>query len=333
MKNLAQLEDAHGRIISYLRLSVTDRCDLRCVYCMSARPRFLPKSEVLSPAEIDRLVGACVARGVHKIRLTGGEPLVRREIMDIVAALAAHELDELTLTSNGTLMPLYADQLYAHGVRRVNISLDSLRDDVFAKITRGGDLAKTLAGIDAAQQAGLKVKINIVAMAGINQDEIPEMIDWAHRRHMDVTLIETMPMSDTGFDLTRYYLPLSQVRERLEDLWQLKDDDAVAQHGGPARYAHVEETGGRIGFITPLTHNFCAACNRIRITCTGQLYMCLGHEDHIDLRKALRASQDDAPLHAALNRALRKKAPAHDFYISADKVSGSPARAMSTTGG
>ncbi len=331
--SLGHLTDMSGRRISYLRLSVTDRCDLRCVYCMSARPKFLPKSEVLNVEEIDRLVGACVARGVRKVRLTGGEPLVRRGIIEIVAALAARELDELTLTSNATLMTLYADQLNAHGIRRVNISLDSLRKDVFAQITRGGDIAKTLAGIDAAQQAGLKVKINIVAMAGVNEDHIPEMIGWAHGRDMDVTLIETMPMTETGFDLTRYYLPLSRVRKRLERLWQLTPEDKIAHHGGPARYVRVEDTGGRLGFITPLTHNFCASCNRIRITCTGQLYMCLGHPDHIDLRAPLRASKYDAALHAALDAALAHKAPRHNFYIDDQDIIGSPSRSMSLTGG
>ena len=330
--SLSDLTDASGRVISYLRLSVTDRCDLRCVYCMSARPDFLPKSEILTPVEIDRLVGACVARGVRKVRLTGGEPLVRREIMEIVAALAAHALDELTLTSNGTQLPIYAKPLYAHGVRRVNISLDSLRADVFAELTRGGDLAKTLAGIDAAQEAGLRVKINIVAMAGINEDQIPEMISWAHGRDMDVTLIETMPMSDTGFDLTRYYLPLGDVRKNLESLWDLVPENGVSDHSGPARYVYVQQTGGRLGFITPLTHNFCASCNRIRITCTGQLYMCLGHQDRVDLRAAVRA-QDDEALHAALDHALAHKAPKHNFHIDAQDIIGSPLRSMSVTGG
>ncbi|MGE0565731.1 MAG: GTP 3',8-cyclase MoaA [Pseudolabrys sp.] len=329
------LIDPFARRIDYLRVSVTDRCDFRCVYCMSEDMAFLPKSDVLSLEELDRLCSAFVASGVTKLRLTGGEPLVRREIMTLVGSLSRHlksgALRELTLTTNGSQLVKYADELKTHGVKRINVSLDTLDPDKFRAITRWGDLSKVMAGIDAAQAAGLQIKINAVALKGVNEDEIQSMVAWAHGRGMDITFIEVMPLGDVGEQRLDQYLPLSMVRARLAERYTLVDD----QHrtGGPARYVRVGETGGLIGFITPLTHNFCESCNRVRITCTGTLYMCLGQEDAADLRGPLRASESDEPLHDAIQRAISRKPKGHDFVI--DRRSRRPAvhRHMSVTGG
>ena len=332
----APLIDPFGRTVDYLRVSVTDRCDLRCVYCMSERQSFLPKAEVLTLEELDRLCTAFVALGTRKLRLTGGEPLVRRGFMQLVEELSRHlksgALDELTLTTNGTRLTEFAGDLARLGVRRLNVSLDSLEPDVFRRITRGGDLDKVLAGIDAAQAAGLKVKINTVALKHDNAHDLPAMIEWAHGQGLDLTLIETMPLGDVDEDRTDQYLPLSQVRRELESFWTLTP---LADHtAGPARYARVEETGGRLGFITPLTHNFCETCNRVRLTCTGTLYMCLGQDDCADLRDPLRAHPlDDAPLRAAIREALTRKPKGHDFRIERAGERPAVARVMSTTGG
>src|SRR6516165_3404930 len=286
------MTDPFGRSISYLRVSVTDRCDLRCFYCMSEDMTFLPKIDLLTLEELDRLCSAFIARGVRKLRLTGGEPLVRRGIMTLFATLSRHlsagRLDELTLTTNGSQLAKYAAELAAHGVRRINVSLDTLDPDKFRTITRWGALNDVLAGIDAAQTAGLKIKINAVALKGVNEDELPELMTWAHCRGMDLTLIEVMPLGEIGEGRLDQYLPLSLVRARLSERYSL--EDLNYRTGGPARYVRVAETGGRLGFITPLTHNFCESCNRVRVTCTGTLYMCLGQEDAADLRAPLRAS-------------------------------------------
>ena len=335
----APMIDPFGRRVSYLRVSVTDRCDFRCVYCMSEDMNFLPKREVLSLEELDRLCSAFVARGVDKLRLTGGEPLVRRDIMWLFQRLSRHldsgALSELTLTSNGTQMPKYARDLYACGVRRVNISLDSLDADKFTAITRWGKLDQVLRGIDAAQDAGLKVKLNMVALKDLNGDEIPDMIRWAHGRGMDLTLIETMPLGDIDGDRTDQYLPLSQVRAVLQQQFTLEPLDH--RTGGPARYDRVAETGGTLGMITPLTHNFCESCNRVRLTCTGTLYMCLGQEDAADLRTPLRRDAmdgtGDAQLMAAFDEAIGRKPKGHDFIINRRGERPAVARHMSVTGG
>ncbi len=296
------LIDPFQRAITYLRVSVTDRCDFRCVYCMSENMTFLPKADVLSLEELDRLCGAFVAKGVTKLRLTGGEPLVRRGIMTLVSSLSRHlstgALKELTLTTNGSQLVKYASELKNHGVERINVSLDTLDADKFRAITRWGEIDKVLAGIDAAQAAGLKVKINAVALKGVNEDEIAGLLDWAHGRGMDLTVIEVMPLGDVDEARLDQYLPLSMVRARLAERFTLEDIDY--RTGGPARYVRVKETGGRLGFITPLTHNFCESCNRVRITCTGTLYMCLGQNDAADLRSPLRASESNDLLYAAI---------------------------------
>jgi len=329
------LVDPFGRNISYLRVSVTDRCDFRCVYCMSENMAFLPKADVLSLEELDRLCSAFVGRGVRKLRLTGGEPLVRRGIMTLVGSLSRHlragALDELTLTTNGSQLAKYAEELKAHGVRRLNVSLDTLDPDKFRAITRWGSLDQVLAGIDAAQAAGLKIKINAVALKGVNDDEFPHLIDWAHGRGMDLTLIEVMPLGEIGAGRLNQYLPLSMVRARLAERYTL--DDIDYRTGGPARYVRVAETGGRLGFITPLTHNFCESCNRVRVTCTGTLYMCLGQEDAADLRKPLRASESDDLLFAAIDEAIARKPKGHDFIIDRRHKRPALARHMSVTGG
>ena len=332
----APLIDPFGRTVDYLRVSVTDRCDLRCVYCMSERQTFLPKAEVLSIEELDRLCSAFVALGTRRLRLTGGEPLVRRGFMQLVEDLSRHlrsgALDELTLTTNGTRLAEFAGDLARLGVRRLNVSLDSLEPEVFSRITRGGDLAKVLAGIDAAQAAGLKVKINTVALKADNALALPAMIEWAHGRGLDITLIETMPMGEIDEDRTDQSLPLSTVRQELEGFWTLTP--LADRTAGPARYARVEETGGRIGFITPLSHNFCETCNRVRLTCTGTLFMCLGQEDSADLRAPLRAHPgDDVPLQAAIREALTRKPKGHDFRIERRGERPAVSRVMSTTGG
>lgn len=327
--------DPFGRHISYLRVSVTDRCDFRCVYCMPEHMTFLPKADVLSLEELDRLCGAFIGKGVRKLRLTGGEPLVRRDVMKLFRSLGSRvktgELEELTLTTNGSQLGRFAGELADCGVRRVNVSVDTLDPAKFRDITRWGDLPKVLAGIDAAQEAGLKIKINVVALRGVNDQEIPDLIRWAHARAMDITLIETMPMGDVDADRTEQYLPLSLVKAELAK--QFTMDATPERTGGPARYVRVQETKGRLGFITPLSHNFCESCNRVRLTCTGTLYMCLGQEDSADLRAVLRASSDDAVLGAAIDEAISRKPKGHDFIIDRRHNRPAVARQMSLTGG
>ncbi len=326
------LIDPFGRRITYLRVSVTDRCDFRCVYCMAETMTFLPRDEVLTLEEIDRLASAFVAKGVRKLRLTGGEPLVRRNIMWLIRSLSRHlgnGLDELTLTTNGSQLARHADALADCGMARINVSLDTLEADKFRTITRRGDLAQVMHGIDAADRAGLKIKINTVALRDVNEDEIDDIIRWAHGRGFDLTLIETMPLGEIGADRVEQYLPLSLLRARLEQHFTFEDDPY--RSGGPARYVSVRETGGRLGFITPMTHNFCESCNRVRVTCTGTLYMCLGQEDSADLRAPLRASRDDALLHAAIDEAIARKPKGHDFVIGRGERP--LMRSMSVTGG
>jgi cyclic pyranopterin phosphate synthase len=329
------LIDPFARAITYLRVSVTDRCDFRCVYCMSEHMAFLPKADLLSLEELDRVCSAFVARGVRKLRLTGGEPLVRRGIMTLFASLSRHlqngALDELTLTTNGSQLTKYAAELKDYGVKRINVSLDTLDPDKFRAITRWGELDKVIAGIDAAQAAGLKIKINAVALKGENEDEIPALMEWAHGRGMDLTLIEVMPLGDVGEERLDQYLPLSMVRARLAERYSLEEIDYKT--GGPARYMHVAETGGRLGFITPMTHNFCESCNRVRLTCTGTLYMCLGQEDAADLRGPLRTSEADDLLHAAIDAAVSRKPKGHDFVIDRRHKRPALPRHMSVTGG
>jgi cyclic pyranopterin phosphate synthase len=330
---LPPLVDRFGRAITYLRVSVTDRCDFRCVYCMAEDMTFLPKQNLLTLEEIDRLANAFVARGVRKLRLTGGEPLVRRNIMWLFEALSRHlgdGLDELTLTTNGSQLERYADALAACGVKRINISLDTLDAAKFRVLTRWGDFDRVMRGIDAADQAGLKIKINTVALRDCNEDELEDLLCWCHGRGFDLTLIETMPLGEIDTDRTDQYIPLSLVRARLAQHFTL--NDTPYRSGGPARYTQVAETGGRLGFITPLTRNFCESCNRVRITCTGTLYMCLGQEDAADLRAPLRASRSDAPLHAAIDEAIKRKPKGHDFVIDR-RAKPSVSRHMSATGG
>jgi GTP 3',8-cyclase len=327
------LVDRFGRRITYLRVSVTDRCDFRCFYCMSDAMTFLPREQLLSLEEIDRLASAFIRRGVTKLRLTGGEPLVRRNIMCLIKALSRHlgnGLDELTLTTNGSQLERHAAALADCGVKRINISLDTLDPAKFRAITRFGDFAQVMRGIDAADRAGLKIKINTVALREVNEDEITGLIEWSHGRGFDLTLIETMPMGDIDGDRTDQYLPLSLVRTRLNQRFTL--EDVAFRSGGPARYVTVIETGGRLGFITPLTHNFCEACNRVRVTCTGTLFMCLGQEDAADLRAPLRASKSDEPLQAAIDEAIVRKPKGHDFVIGRGEKP-SISRHMSVTGG
>jgi GTP 3',8-cyclase len=329
------LVDPFGRAITYLRVSVTDRCDFRCVYCMAEDMTFLPKRDLLTLEELDRVCTAFVRRGTRKLRITGGEPLVRRDVMSLFRSLSRHlrsgALDELTLTTNGSQLSRYAADLKECGVRRVNVSLDTLDPDKFRRITRWGDLAKVLGGIDAAQGAGLKVKINAVALKGVNEDEIPGLLEWAHGRGCDLTLIEVMPLGEIEPARVDQFLPLSVVRARLLDRYTL--DDLPDRTGGPARYVRVRETGGRLGFITPLTHNFCESCNRVRLTCTGQLFMCLGQEDAADLRAAVRRSENDAPLMSAIEEAITRKPKGHDFVIDRRHTRPAVARHMSVTGG
>ncbi len=329
------LVDPFARAITYLRVSVTDRCDFRCVYCMSEDMAFLPKSNLLTLEELDRLCTAFVVKGVRKLRLTGGEPLVRRGIMTLVESLSRHlssgMLDELTLTTNGSQLARYAVALKECGVERINVSLDTLDPDKFRAITRWGDLDKVMAGIDAAQAAGLKVKINAVALKGVNEDELPDLVSWAHGRGMDLTLIEVMPLGDVGEERLVQYLPLSMARARLAERFTMTGIDYMT--GGPARYVRVEETGGRLGFITPMTHNFCESCNRVRVTCTGTLYMCLGQEDAADLRGPLRASESNDMLDAAVEAAVARKPKGHDFVIDRRQRRPALSRHMSVTGG
>jgi cyclic pyranopterin phosphate synthase len=327
--------DPFGRTITYLRVSVTDRCDLRCFYCMSEDMTFLPKADLLTLEELDRLCTVFIGKGVRKLRLTGGEPLVRRNMMSLVRSLSRHlqsgALDELTLTTNGSLLSKFAAELAGCGVRRINVSLDTLDADRFRHITRWGEIDKVLDGIRAAQAAGLRVKINTVALKNINEDEIPQLIEWAHGEGMDLTLIEVMPLGDIGPGRVEQYLPLSLVRSKLEQRFTLTDLDE--RTGGPARYTRVRETGGKLGFITPLTHNFCESCNRVRITCTGTIHTCLGQEDAVDLRRPLRASPDDDLDSAAIDRAIGTKPKGHDFIIDRRHNRPSVSRHMSVTGG
>lgn len=331
---LDRLQDGYGRTVTYLRVSVTDRCDLRCVYCMAEHMTFLPKAEVLTLEELDRIASAFIRLGVVKLRLTGGEPLVRKGVMGLFESLSRHlregSLQELTLTTNGTRLETFAGALADLGIRRVNVSLDSLDADVFRRLTRGGDLDKVLRGLAAAREAGLRVKINTVALRNDNAAELPRIISWAHDLGMDVTLIETMPLGEVEADRTDQFLSLHEVRQTLSSFWSL--EDLPLSTGGPARYVRVAETGGRLGFITPLTHNFCESCNRVRLTCTGVLHTCLGHEDATDLRALLRAGADDAALEQAVRAALQLKPKGHDFRIER-AAAPAVARHMSTTGG
>ena len=332
----SKLVDPFGRTVKYLRVSVTDRCDFRCQYCMAEEMTFLPKSEVLSLEEIDRVCAAFVRKGVEKIRLTGGEPLVRKDIMVLVNRLARHlktgALNELTVTTNGSQLTKLAPQLAAAGIRRINVSVDSLKADKFREITRRGDLDVVLAGIRAARDAGMQVKINAVALKGVNDDEYDDMIRWCAETQTDMTLIETMPMGEVDHDRTDHYLPLSLVRARLAEKWTLEDLDYNS--GGPTRYVRVKETGRKIGFITPLSHNFCESCNRVRLTCTGTLYMCLGQNDAADLRFPMRVEKDsDELLDAAIDEAIGRKPKGHDFIIDRRHKGPAVSRHMSVTGG
>ena len=331
----APLVDPFGRAVTYLRVSVTDRCDFRCAYCMSEDMTFLPKKDVLSLEELDRLCSAFVARGTRRLRLTGGEPLVRKDIMTLVRSLSRHlksgALDELTITTNGSQLARFADELKEAGVNRINVSLDTLSAPLFRSVTRWGDLSKVLAGIEAARRVGIHIKINMVALKGVNEYEIERMLRYCHSRQMDLTLIETMPLGDVAGDRTDQYLPLSAVRDRLAEKLTLIDDPYKT--GGPARYVRVAETGGRLGLITPMTHNFCESCNRVRVTCTGMLYMCLGQDDSADLRRALRSSEGDEALHAAIDEAIGRKPKGHDFIIDREHRGPAVSRHMSVTGG
>lgn len=331
-----KLIDPFGRGISYLRVSVTDRCDFRCVYCMSEEMTFLPRAELLTLEELDRVCSAFVRRGVRKLRLTGGEPLVRRNIMSLFASLSRHlkagDLDELTVTTNGSQLGRFAGELAGHGVRRVNVSLDTLMPEKFLAITRWGKYDQVMKGLDAAKEAGLKVKINCVALKGVNDGEFHDLVAWCGENGFDLTFIEVMPMGDIGGE-TRLdqYLPLSMVRAELNKRWTLEPIDYSS--GGPARYVMCRETGQRIGFITPMTHNFCESCNRVRLTCTGTLYMCLGQEDAADLRTPVRASEGDELLMDAIDEAIGRKPKGHDFVIDRRRSLSSVSRHMSTTGG
>ncbi len=330
-----RLVDPHGRAITYLRVSVTDRCDFRCLYCMAEDQSFLPKRDILTLEELDRICTAFVEKGVRKIRLTGGEPLVRRNLMWLIGRLSRHLeaglLDELTLTTNGSQLRKYAARLAALGVRRVNVSLDTLDAEKFARITRRGDLAKVLDGLEAAKDAGLAVKINAVAVRGFNDAEIPEILRWAHGQGFDLTLIETMPLGQIGGDRADQYLPLSEVRAHLEEDFTL--EPITLNTGGPSRYVRVAETGGRLGFITPLSAHFCDTCNRVRLTATGTLYMCLGQDDAVDLRTPLRLSRNDALLRRAMDEAIAKKPRGHEFVIEEGNTQGVLLRNMNVTGG
>ena len=327
--------DPFGRTVDYLRVSVTDRCDFRCVYCMAEDMTFLPKRDLLTLEELDRLCSAFVAKGVRKLRLTGGEPLVRKNIMELFRSLSRHlasgALHGLTLTANGSQLARHAQALADCGVRRVNVSIDTLDRAKFKAVTRWGDLGRVMEGLDAARRAGLAVKINAVALKGVNEDEIPAMLEWCGREGFDLTLIETMPLGEIGEDRTDQYLPLSKVRADLAERYTLAD--IPHRTGGPARYVSVAETGGRLGFITPLTHNFCESCNRVRVTCTGELFLCLGQEDRADLRAVLRATEDDAVLERAIRDAIALKPKGHDFDYSRQSEGGKMSRHMSHTGG
>ena len=330
-----QLIDSFGREITYLRLSVTDRCDLRCTYCMAENMTFLPRKDLLSLEELGTLCESFIKRGIKKIRITGGEPLVRRDLMSFMHKLSKHrisgKLDEITLTTNGTLLSRYAKELKLCGVERINISLDTLDPIVFTKLTRRNALDAVLKGIDAALEAGIKVKINTVALKGVNDSEIPRLIEWAHNKSMDITLIEVMPLGDIDEDRVDQYIPLNAIRDNLEQRFTL--NNVPLRTGGPARYAKVKETGGILGMITPLTNNFCAGCNRVRVTCTGQIYTCLGHGHKLDLRAAIRGDNSDAELERLLGIAMREKPEKHFFDISERGAKPTVARHMSVTGG
>lgn len=329
------LTDSFGRAITYVRVSVTDRCDLRCVYCMADEMTFLPRRELLTIEELDRLCSAFIGMGTRKIRITGGEPLVRRDIMGLFRSLSQHleagTLHEMTLTTNGTQLARFADELASCGVRRINVSLDTLDPDRFKAITRRGHIDRVLSGIDAAQRAGLSVKINVVALKGVNEDEFELMVHWAHARGMGITFIEVMPLGEIETARIDQYLPLTKVRAQLAGHFSLQETDY--RTGGPARYVRAVETGGVIGFITPLTHNFCETCNRVRVTCTGRLYMCLGHEDAVDLRTPLRASEGNDLLNATVRDAIARKPKGHDFIIDRSDRQPAVPRHMSVTGG
>ena len=332
--NSAPLIDPFGRAISYLRVSLTDRCDFRCVYCMAENMSFLPKSDVLSLEEIETICSSFINLGTKKIRLTGGEPLVRKNVLTLIKALGSKigsGLEELTLTTNGSQLSRFSDQLYDYGVRRVNVSIDTLNPDLFKKITSWGDLAKVLNGLKSATKAGLKCKINAVALKGVNEDELQSMIEWAHNEGHDFTIIETMPMGEISEDRTDQYLPLSIVRANLRKKFTLIDSDYKT--GGPARYVKIKETDGRLGFITPLTHNFCESCNRVRLTCTGMLYMCLGQDDSANLRKELQDGKKGIELENAIREAILRKPKGHDFEISRRASGPAVKRHMSVTGG
>ncbi|SHF72449.1 cyclic pyranopterin phosphate synthase [Kaistia soli DSM 19436] len=330
-----ELVDGFARRISYLRVSVTDRCDFRCIYCMSDKMIFLPKKDLLTLDELQRLCDIFIAKGVRKIRLTGGEPLVRPNVMSLIRALGGRvssgRLEELTLTTNGSQLGRFASELAECGIRRINVSLDTLDPEKFRQITRRGDLAKVLAGIELALKAQIEVKVNVVALKGLNEFELPEIMRWAHGLGMAMTVIETMPMGDVEEDRTDRYLPLTIVRRRLEELFTLNDNQR--RTGGPARYVSVAETGGTLGFITPMTHNFCESCNRVRVTCNGTLYSCLGQDDAVDLRTILRQTMDDAIVARRIDEGVRRKPRGHNFIISADNRRPAVARHMSVTGG
>ena len=330
-----QLIDSFGREITYLRLSVTDRCDLRCTYCMAENMTFLPRKDLLSLEELGTLCESFIKRGIKKIRITGGEPLVRRDLMSFIHKLSKHrisgKLDEITLTTNGTLLSRYAKELKLCGVERINISLDTLDPIVFTKLTRRNALEAVLRGIDTALEAGIKVKINTVALKGVNDREIPRLIEWAHNKNMDITLIEVMPLGDIDEDRVDQYIPLNAIRDNLEQRFTL--NNVPLRTGGPARYAIVKETGGILGMITPLTNNFCAGCNRVRVTCTGQIYTCLGHGHKLDLRAAIRGDNSDTELERLLGIAMREKPEKHFFDISERGAKPTVARHMSVTGG
>ncbi len=334
MSKQNQIIDPFGRTISYLRVSVTDRCDFRCTYCMSENMTFLPRKDLLSLEELERLCAVFIEKGVRKLRLTGGEPLVRRNVMHLIRNLGKHidsgSLDELTLTTNGSQLHRFSDELFDAGVRRINVSLDTLDADNFAKITRWGRLNQVLNGLDCAKKSGLDIKINAVAVKDENEHEIEDLMLWAHGEGFDLTLIETMPLGEIDGERIEQYLPISTVRQRLEQTYTLTD--IPYKTGGPARYVSVKETGGRIGFITPMTHNFCESCNRVRLTCTGMLYMCLGKDDDADLRKALRASEGNELLSEAIDSAILRKPKGHDFVIDRQSTP-AVSRHMSTTGG
>lgn len=336
MNNIPKLIDPFNRAITYLRVSVTDRCDFRCVYCMSENMNFLPKADLLTLEELDKMCSAFISQGVEKLRITGGEPLVRRNIIEFFESISRHlktgELKELTLTTNGSQLHRFAEKLSEIGIKRINVSLDTLNEQKFSKITRWGRLSQVLNGIDVALAAGIKIKINTVALKDFNEDELEEIVQWCANRKMDLTFIEVMPMGDIGNEnrLNQYW-PLSDLRKKLSETWTLYDTDE--QTGGPARYVRLNETGQKIGFITPMTHNFCESCNRVRLTCTGELYQCLGQEDQVDLRKILRNHSDTKPLIQAIHNAISKKPKGHDFDYSRQSISGQMTRHMSHTGG